>query len=638
MFYQTNLQQRGQNLEKSTVMWTRPATVEQQRYYSKHAPERRVYGWIMTMMQMGHAMLAFAAWNAVYGWALDKFTWLHILVPVLAAFTLMSLHVLFRTTWETYWYDKLDNDPKTDSPIIVPILIIIGLLGCEVYGAGKFLESKVAVAKVIDADPISARHEDELANLRRQFSQDSFRIIGVYAPKIRAVALPYQAKINRMKGTTAKDYAEAQWIKAQIKSIQSQCDQAIAPVLALQAEALTTASNGISARIKSAYERHERSLTEVENKNRHEDTRYQAEMNQTGTLSWVISIFLLSIIAVLGYRRVRINVMSGILPLRHYTVLDAHGSAAERIWTALSDAMNRRWLQFAVWLHRALSPNHALTSFDGTVVTRPGEYNTPEGFLQGATPPQQHTQTEATRAMLDKLAHTTATKPAPDQFASEANQPLQPKSNHRDMPVLEKPETAPPKSTPMDAVEAQAQLRTILTEGLRLSNVLHGQGPKEVKALAHTALYGESALLQSLKDKNLVWGDDLNGVFCAGMVGSGQYYPVESLLSLPYITFPPQETQENGYILFKQTGELFKQIRNAQGKVIGLEYKGPRMEHPTTLSYSQVVSRISSYRNNTGRRDETRIKMLEVWTAALELFEFPKEDAGLVPIYEAAQS
>lgn len=632
MLNYTNSQESGQNPEKSTVMWTRPETPEQQRYYSKHAPERRVYGWVMTLMQMGHAMLAFAAWNAVYGWALEQFSWLYVLVPVLAAFTLMALHVLFRTTWETYWYDKLDNDPQTDSPIIVPILIIIGLLGCEVYGAGKFLESKVEVAQKIDAKPISTEHQGEVADLRRQFSKDSARIVGVYAPKIAAVALPYQAKINRVKSTPAKDYAEAKWIKAQAKSIQAQCDQAIAPVLAQQAEELATASKGISARIQSAYDRHDRSLAEVENKNRNEDTRYQSELANTGPMSWIISVFLLGIIAVLGYRRVRINVMSGILPLRQYTILDAHGSAVERIWTALSDAMNRRWLQFAVWLHRFLSPNHALTSFDGTVVTRPGEYNTPEGFHQAGTPPrqpQQKTREQAEAEVMAKLARNPGVKLTADQFASEVSKSIQSNGHYRDMPLPGgKPEPTAQTNAQSTVGPDQAQLREILTEGLRLSTLV----PDD--AAAHKALYVSSPLLDALSKYNLVWGADQDGVFCAGIYQSGQYYPVESLLKLRYITFPPQDTEEsNGYILFKQTGELFKQIRNAEGKVIGLEYKGPRMEHPTTLSYSQVVSRISSYRNNTGRRDETRTKMLEVWTAALELFELPNAEADLVPVY-----
>jgi hypothetical protein len=88
----------------------------------------------------------------------------------------------------------------------------------------------------------------------------------------------------------------------------------------------------------------------------------------------------------------------------------------------------------------------------------------------------------------------------------------------------------------------------------------------------------------------------------------------------------------DGLILFKQSGELFKQIRNTNGIVIGLQYQGPKMKTPTTMSYSQVRSRISSYRNNAARDPQTREKMIELWQYALSLFEVPEENEQFKPI------
>jgi hypothetical protein len=89
---------------------------------------------------------------------------------------------------------------------------------------------------------------------------------------------------------------------------------------------------------------------------------------------------------------------------------------------------------------------------------------------------------------------------------------------------------------------------------------------------------------------------------------------------------------EDGLILFKQSGELFKQIRNTNGIVIGLQYQGPKMKTPTTMSYSQVRSRISSYRNNAARDPQTREKMIELWQYALSLFEVPEDNEQFKPI------
>lgn len=89
------------------------------------------------------------------------------------------------------------------------------------------------------------------------------------------------------------------------------------------------------------------------------------------------------------------------------------------------------------------------------------------------------------------------------------------------------------------------------------------------------------------------------------------------------------EQQEDGFLLFKQTGELFKQVRDA-GIVIGLLYKGPRMENPQVMSYAQVKSRISSYKNNKWRNEETRRDMIDMWEFALALFEVPEKEEEAV--------
>lgn len=83
---------------------------------------------------------------------------------------------------------------------------------------------------------------------------------------------------------------------------------------------------------------------------------------------------------------------------------------------------------------------------------------------------------------------------------------------------------------------------------------------------------------------------------------------------------------EEGEVLFKQTRELFKQIHDHAGKVIGLMYKGPRMQSFTTLSEAQVRSRFNIYRARADKEEvsEAVSAGLHIWQWALSLYG--KED------------
>lgn len=378
-----NSQNSHQNAT-STTMWTQPKTEEQKRYYSKHSPKRRVYGWIMTLLQTAHGFLAFAAWTAIYIWVFNNMPQLQWLSPVLSISTLFALHILFRTTWETFWYDRLDDDPNTDSSVFIPAAIIVLLLIAEVNGASKYLASQVKDPERRGTVEIDQSHQSTIASLDASYDRDKNEILAIYRDKERAAAAPYNRKIVNLesKGESAK-------------SLKAQRDQAVNAVKAEKANQLQVLFSNYSSNKQSASTRKESILAEVDNHNANEAQRYTSELGEVGTYAWVLSVALLSLIAGLGYARVRINVKSGILPDRNYTVLDAHGSVVERFATAIGDAFNRRTLQLSVWLHKALSPNHAITSFDGTVVSRPGTYNTPQGKHTLAPTLPQATDEEA---------------------------------------------------------------------------------------------------------------------------------------------------------------------------------------------------------------------------------------------------
>jgi hypothetical protein len=362
--------QQNPHQNTSTTMWTQPRTPEQQRYYSKHSPKRKVYGWIMTLLQTAHGFLAFAAWTAVYIWvfkAAPQFMWI---APILSISTLFALHVLFRTTWETFWYDRLDDDPETDSSVFMPVAILILLLFAEINGATMYLSNQVKPIERVDASPIEGQHATTIASMERSYGNDKAEILSLYKEKERSATASIDRQIRAANARGEKTGA-----------LQSRRAQLLSPIQAAKMQALEAAYQRFSQSKTSEVARRESAVTQVDNQNATEVARYTGELGNVGTYAWVLSVALLSLIAGLGYARVRINVKSGILPLRNYTVLDAHGSIIERFATAFGDVINRRSLQLAVWVHKLLSPSNVLTSFDGTVVSKPGSYNTPKGFF-----------------------------------------------------------------------------------------------------------------------------------------------------------------------------------------------------------------------------------------------------------------
>ena len=386
MQYTAFTQQTGPLPEKSTTVWSTPITQQQQRYFSKHAPKRRAYGIIQSVLQVLHAFLAFSAWFALFTWAFEKVPVLQPAAPWLAGILLIAFHTLFRVTWDTYWYDRLDKDDRTDSSIFIPLAIMAVLLFTEAHGARIFLEQQVKPADIQTAQPIADAHEQQTARLDQRYRQQIADIETVYKEKSQAAALPYNNRIAALRKRKIDDDGERRSIYNQIAAQERQRDAQLAPIAAAKAAELEKALINYTSSAERVKTRAEDETTRISSRNTAEQARYDADMGNAGAISWIISCILLALIAALGYARVRINVNSGILPKRNFTILDAHGSVIERIATAFGDAFNRRSLQFAVWTHRLLSPNHELQSFDGTVVARPGEYNTPQRTLSAPTP------------------------------------------------------------------------------------------------------------------------------------------------------------------------------------------------------------------------------------------------------------
>jgi len=356
-------------------MWSAPSTDAQRAYYSTHAPKRKVFGIGQVALQAAHIALGFAAWAAIYGWAFRGFPAMQPFVPALAVGSLLVMHVLWATTWATFWYDRLDDRTETDSSPFLPLVIMAYLGFPDRKGATMFLQQQVAPPQTTDVRPLDEQFASKIAEMESQYDRDRARLEEVWDEKARAAALPFQRNIEGWQRKRATSEADRIFIQKNIAAFTRQRDAAVAKASEGKAEALHQLYSNHQQRKEQAESRHLSLLDHVDTGNTAEFTRYQSDLSDAARWAWLISLFLVGAAAALSYARVRINVRSGILPLRSYSTLDQHGSALEKFWIALADGTSRQLHRASVALHRALSPRESLTDFDGNVVIAAGDYN-----------------------------------------------------------------------------------------------------------------------------------------------------------------------------------------------------------------------------------------------------------------------
>ncbi|MBL7780655.1 MAG: hypothetical protein JNM22_05510 [Saprospiraceae bacterium] len=641
MLNASNSQISGHN---STTVWSQPKTDEQHRYYSKHAAERRMYGIVATLLQIVHAFLAFAAWDAIFTWVFQKFPTLSFMPPVLAILALVLLHSTFRTNWETYWYDKLDDDPNTDTPLSLSVLIICCLLAAEVIGVQQFLEGQVKPAVAQATDQVDAAHATTISTYDQSWEKQKREIETVYKQKKAAASLRFDNKIRSLTEKVSDSPAERAEKKRQVASLRAQRDQALQPILDAEAAAMEKALAMHTDGKNFEIQRRTNLVQQIDQSNAAENNRYTSELKGTWTWSWLTSVLLLLLIASLSYRVVRINVKSGILPLRNYTVLDAHGSLPERIWTAISDAINRRGLQLAVWLHRTLSPRQAITTFDGTVVARPGEYNTPAGFI----PPK----VDNDQALRDKVAAKITTaittgqldaKDVTDQLLQkELELAQQHNGSYKNLPIggEKKPEPAPasapleqvhptPSALPSEEVPYHERLSDWKR---RVQNMLRQHDDDyragryaEAKAINASFSQPHNPIVVEGNRLNLEWAI-IDGVFQVRRRDRQHWTPLEKLsTALLHAPAYPDTAQKDDH-LFKQNPDLFKQdfepFLDESGKVIGVKYRKGDGEWTTyDINTVRGQQRIYERRAKEEAPSEAVKQGLAKWNYAISLFE-----------------
>jgi len=636
-----------QKLHQSVPVTTQPTTEEQIRYFSKHASERNVFKWATTALQGTHGFLAFAAWTAIYTWMFQNVPSIIWFAPWLAGFSLFAMHTIFRATWETFWYDKLDDDPLTDSPIYVPVAIILLLLIAEVNGVQRFLTAQVKPPETKATDYIQSDFSTTVASIEQSYKNDQAAITATYKQKKAAATLPYDRQIKTARNRSAETTEERRQRSAAIAALERQRDAALAPVLAAEAAALEKSLDAYTSAKTMAGARRDKNIAAIDTHNTSENSRYTTQLGNVNKYAWIISVGLLAIIMMLSYRVVRINVKSGIIARRNYTVLDAHGNAFEVLWTALTDAFKRQWLRFSVGIHRSLSPKQAIQSFDGTVIARPGTYNT------FPAPPSQQQPSEMEQLIADQEAqdkvlrkfYAYASKnpgwqPTEDLFNLELQKAKTMNGSYNSAP-LGKPEApAGPAAQPAGAAARQqpaptpsyAEMldywrRMVLAQLAECDRLL--QAGKSIDAIQDYIFTDQmSPVVKEGNRLRLVWGVKDADVVVRHL-DRDHFVKLENLTEQALLC--PIEPRNEPVIaaeddeLFKQKPNLFKQKiqahRDDTGLVIGIKYQKENGTW-TTYAYPAVRAQYQIYLQRAQKGEVTPAVSdgLEKWEYAMTLF------------------
>jgi len=389
--------------QKTLSMWSAPSTPEQQAYYSTHSPKRRVFGIAQTGLQVAHIALAFAAWQGIFQWAFRNFEPMLEAVPYIAFAVLVLLHIIWRATWDTYWYDKLDDRTETDSSIWLPLAIAVVLLVSEKQGATLYFAGQVKPPTATNTATLDEQFAAKLGAFDARYERERSDLEAVWTAKAQGAAARFERDIAAWQRRKATSEADRQFIARNIATLSRQRDAAVAKATEGKAEEMHRLLAEHEQRKDQAESRHLALLDRADNSNAAELTRYQADLSDVERFAWLISLFFVGCAAALGYARVRINVRSGILPLRSYSTLDQHGSALEKFWIALADGTSRQLHRASVALHRALSPRESLTDFDGNVVIAAGDYNSNPPELKAGAEVRPTPPSNGERLMRDRF-------------------------------------------------------------------------------------------------------------------------------------------------------------------------------------------------------------------------------------------
>lgn len=627
--------------------WTSPSTPEQKYYYSKRKGKLNAYQVTAALIQVVWAYYDFPAYNYIFSAAFEDMPSMLWTAPWISAVLLAIMHYILRETYTTYWFDKLDNDEKTDSSIWIPIALIVVLFVAGRYGVKMSIEAKIP--EPVEKTYVEAEQprESRDARLKTQYDSEKQAIQDVYKKKSAAATLSIDNRIASLQRRRPDDRDERKQINTELSVLRQRRADALSPIEQAEAGELTALLERRKSEQTAIDHDYNRSISQINAHNDEKKGDHRATMSRVSWGSWLLSFFFVFIYCAIGYAIVSIKVKSGILPLRDHTVLDQYGGPIGRAWYVIQDIFNRQFYRATLKIHEVgTAGTGTLSHMDASYQEAQANYNS--AGLPAAIPLK--TQAKAAEEVLAKMAKNPHIKLSPDQVENEVFAAMYMNGNYKDLPLQgnadsgkkpDAPAAAPapagarPTPTPTYDQELRfwaGMVQNQLTEYDKC--IVAGQKSQADEISAHILTDQNSPILKEGRRLGLRWGVR-DGEFVVGRTDRDHYVPLEKVTESTLLSpiSAPDDAPVDGedenlfkYDLNKFKQEILAERDPVSGKIIGVKYKKADGGWGN-IGLSQVRAFRTIY-EKYNRKPEPGVRVrqgLDKWNYALSLFDEGRE-------------
>lgn len=353
------------------TQWTEPTTDEQKRYFAKKGRLLNKYRSAIKWHSVLWLLFAFFGIRlgiAHLTEAMSLPTWL----PGLLAFLLVVyVHDLLNESTENFCFDKLDNDPETNSSFWVPAMLILIVFFAERWGMQYLGEAYGYKAKAESVEPHTNTYTLQLATYRN------------VDHSAKSAALPYRSIINDLK---RREIAQKKKFTTLISKEQKRLDDAVAKVEQNRTKALSDAKADFEADKREAKGLKEVGITTVTAYNSKEMAKQSSSEAVTLWGSWIIAIGFVLVYVGLNWRMASMGSKAGVRPIHSVTPLDKYGGIGGWFLVTFKDIFRRQAVTMAAFIHRkGTAGTQILSDLDTTLAFGQSQYNTPS-----PTPPPSH--------------------------------------------------------------------------------------------------------------------------------------------------------------------------------------------------------------------------------------------------------